>query len=357
MSHVGNKLLSGFFAFPERQGKHLAKLIKQRGNRAAWFDPTCGEGAILNQLSIAVEKSEDCMIRTYGVELDKGRFQKAEQVLDEVINAPIESMVVSNNIFSLVFLNPPYDYGIKGAGDDKADRKEFLELERNTRYLAPEGILVYVIPSYRFADKKIARYLSSHFEETEMMRFSDEDYKDFRQCVFIGRKKSSTFKKTDEEKMSFYQKMEEESFVEKYIPTIDSIENVWTIPEQIGAVKTFYTKVEDKERYHEGIVNSPGFLAFKNRTKPRTLQTGGDPILPINQGQMALLLASGAINGLLGIGETLHLIQGQENVETIEEEETQISDSGAKTTKYVERTKRSVSVKLLTPKGIIQKLQ
>lgn len=357
MSNIGNKLLSGFFAFPERQGKYLSKFFLQKGERASWFDPTCGEGVILHQLSKGVETEEECELLTYGVELDKGRFQKAEQVLDQAINAPIESMVVSNNAFSLIFLNPPYDWGIKGAGDKKADRKEFLELERNTRYLAPGGILIYVIPSYRFADEKIARLLATQYEETQIVRFTDEDYEDFRQCVFIGRKKDSAFKKTSQDEMGFYLKMDNESFINENLATIDVIKHVWDIPEIKQRVKTFYTKVENKDRYYEDIKNSSGFQAFVNRTKPRSLELGGNPILPINQGQMALLLASGAINGLLGKEENLHLVQGQESVETVKEEERLESDNGSVTIKNIERTKRSVSVKLLTPRGVIKKLQ
>ncbi len=53
-----------------------------------------------------------------------------------------------------------------GADDvEGAKRKEFIELERATRYLADEGIMCYVIPSYRFVVEKVARFNSTHFEK------------------------------------------------------------------------------------------------------------------------------------------------------------------------------------------------
>lgn len=357
MSHVGNKLKSGFFAFPERQGKELIQLLHQEGNTASWLDPTCGEGAILHQLSQSLQ-SDECAIATFGVEIDKTRYELANQKLTQTVHASIESMVISNDAFSLIFLNPPYDYTVKGMDDGKAQRKEFIELQRNTRYLKPGGIMVYVIPSYRFSDKNISRFLATHFEDTAIMRFTDADYDAFRQCVFIGRKKKGAVKRTNPEEMQFYQNMYDEAFILDYVAPIDSFigEQLWLIPSSPLQIKTFYTKVESKEKFYEGIQASSGFQAFKNRIKPRTLQTGGDPILPIGAGQMALLLASGAINGLLGNGKTLHLVQGQEIVSTEVEEEEMISDSGAKTTKRTEKTKRNVSVKMVTPKGIVKKL-
>ncbi|MED2869047.1 hypothetical protein P4263_26055 [Bacillus thuringiensis] len=45
------------------------------------------------------------------------------------------------------------------------ERKEFIELERTTRYLANEGSMCYVIPSYRFVVEKVAKFNNTHFEK------------------------------------------------------------------------------------------------------------------------------------------------------------------------------------------------
>lgn len=64
-------------------------------------------------------------------------------------------MVIQNDAVSFLFLNPPYDFALKGIDDSSAKRKEWIELERNSRYLKENGILIYIIPSYRFADKRL----------------------------------------------------------------------------------------------------------------------------------------------------------------------------------------------------------
>lgn len=359
VSNIGNKIMSGFFAFPEKQGEYLINLLEQdySTGKVAWLDPTCGEGRILHQLSTALQ-NEDIDIQTYGVEIDKGRAAIATELLTTVFNAPIESMVIQNDAFSFAFVNPPYDNTVKGYGDDKSERKEFIELQRATRYLQSSGVICYVIPSYRFADKQIARFLATYFEKSAIMRFSDEDYEDFKQCIFIGQKKGSIIKTTNEKMMDFFLSMYDEDFIMDNVTPITEFIGVqtWKIPPMQRMIKTFYSRLEDKNTYYEGIINSTGFEAFKNRTKPRELKIGGQPILPLNAGQMALLLASGAVNGRIGEGPSLHLVQGMEIVGKKVEAEEDISPKGYVSKKTIETTTRTVSVKVLTPQGVIKKL-
>lgn len=360
MAHIGSKIRAGFFATPKRQGEYIAKLLKVEGN-GIWFDPTCGEGKILHQLADTIpHEKPNIQVSTYGVELDKGRASIAENELTKVVQSPIEAMVISNNTFPFLFLNPPYDDTLKMDSDTKVERKEYIELHRNTKYLVGGGILVYIIPSYSFANPKVARHLATHFEECGIMSFSKEDYDDFRQCVFIGRKKkgkAKLFGNREKKLYNFLLSMETEDFVHNSVTPIDKMigHKVWTIPEGHMEIKTFYSKLRNKDEFTKGILLSKGFEAFKNRTATPTLSIGGDPILPPNQGQISLLLASGVINGQLGTGDNYHLVQGQEIVETETETEEELQDNGGKKTITTERTKRSISIKAIIPDGTIKK--
>lgn len=161
MSNIDNKIRAGFFATTERQGEYLRSLLTFQADTAV-FDPTCGEGLILNQL-IEAREERTFTVHSYGVELDKWRAALAKDVLDTVVESPIEGMVISNDIFGLVFLNPPYDNTMLGTGDEPTERKEYTGLIRYTRYLAPGGTLMFIIPSYRYTDSKIARFFSILF--------------------------------------------------------------------------------------------------------------------------------------------------------------------------------------------------
>lgn len=356
MSHIGNKLRAGYFATPERQGSYLIELLNVQED-CSFFDPTCGEGAILHQLASAF-RSEEVTISTYGVELDKRRAKKAKEVLDHCINAPIESMVVQNEVYSLLFLNPPYDHTMKGMEDEQSERKEFIELVRNTKYLKDRGLMIFIIPSYRFADKKIARFLSTHFNNVGVLRFSDEDYADFKQCIFIGNKRAEKRKDLNKKLFEFLLQMGSEDFVLKHVTPIELLvgNHKWNVPPGKTELSTFYSKLESKSNFYDGILKSKGFEAFKARAKTKELVIGGQPVLPINQGQMALLLASGAINGEIGEGDHYHLVQGLELVTKVRETEERVHENGSKTTIDKVRTKRDVSVKVITPSGLIRKL-
>ena len=352
MSQIGNKIKAGFFATPERQGEYLRSLLHFEEDVAV-FDPTCGEGAILKQLTEPREE-QGYHIRTYGVELDKRRAGLAKDMLDHVQQAPIESMVISHEVFGFVYLNPPYDHTMLGVGDEKSERKEFTELVRNTRYLKPGGILFYVIPSYRFADKNIARFCATHFEEVAITKFSDEDYDDFRQCIFIGKKKTADHKQLNATLFEFLQEMGSEEFIASRVTPIDVLvahNKMWHVPGGIVDVPTFYSRIENKSEFVSAIRSNKGFQSFMERTKPKQLVVGGQPIINIAQGQMALLLASGAVNGLIGEGDTLHAVQGMEIVSHVVSEE-----KGEHSTVTKRRTKRDVSVKVITPTGRVKKL-
>lgn len=352
MSNIGNKIMSGYFATPLVEGSYIKELLEVKGD-CSFLDPTAGTGEILQYLSTGL--SDEYEITSYGVEIDKGRAMEANGLLDYCINAPIESMVISNKQFSLVWLNPPYDHTIKGMGDEQSERKELLELQRNTRYLKDGGIMVFTIPSYRFADKSIARYLSSHFEKPGIMRFSDENYDDFRQCVFIGRKKSEFKSKNAMNKKlyDFLLTLDMEENVRNKVTPLNVMvgKNKWEVPQGTNSIKTFYSRVEDKTMYYEGLSSNSGFQAFIERTKPRSLELGGSPILPINQGQMALVLSSGLINGIVGEKEKLHVVQG---LELVSKEVSEEKGENGTTTRI--RTKRQISVKLISPSGNIKKL-
>ncbi|MFJ3386963.1 MULTISPECIES: hypothetical protein [unclassified Lysinibacillus] len=126
--------------------------------------------------------------------------------------------------------------------------------------------------------------------------------------------------------------------------------NRWVVIEGTTSIPTFYSRTEDKSSFVDLIKVNKGFQAFKERTKSKVLEIGGAPIINLAQGSMALLLASGAVNGTIGQGDTLHAVQGMEVVTKVVSEEETENTLITKT-----RTKREVSVKVITPSGIVKK--
>jgi hypothetical protein len=119
--------------------------------------------------------------RTYGVELDYQRYNKACEKLTRTLYGGYENMITQNNAFSILFLNPPYDT------DENGERKELIFLKKTIKYLTTGGILIYIIPQYIVHD--VAKLLSYAFADIKVYRFTDEEYKAYKQVVIFGIKK------------------------------------------------------------------------------------------------------------------------------------------------------------------------
>ncbi|MCU4836508.1 class I SAM-dependent methyltransferase [Bacillus cereus] len=360
---LGNDLAAGFYPTPLTEGNHLIQLLQMESERAyACFDPCCGEGTILRSFADAV-KQVGIQLDTYGVELDANRYNKAKEQLDVVIRSSFESMMISHDYFPLIFLNPPYNTELR-TEKKKSEKMEFNFLKRAHHYLQDGGIMVYIIPYDRFARDEISYFLAKNYEEIGLMRFGDEneEFEQFKQCVFIGRKRAATKNDTyfNDRFANFCENMSELDFVKEHVNTLAEMVNrkSWVIPELRHQNKLIFTSRVDYKDAYEGVGKSEGILTFKkrlNRGNGYSLQaekTAAERAkMPIASGQLGLLLITGVADGLLGEGDTLHAVRGSENVFF----ETSF-EKLEKTTKEVVLQKRRAKFIIATPTGEVKEL-
>lgn len=360
---LGNDLAAGFYPTPLTEGKHLVQLLQMESERAyACFDPCCGEGTILRSFADEM-KQEGVQFHTYGVELDENRSGKAKEQLDVVVRSSFENMMISHDYFPLIFLNPPYNTGLR-TENKKSEKMEFNFLKRAHLYLQDGGIMVYVIPYDRFARDDISYFLAKNYEEIGLMRFGDEneEFEQFKQCVFIGRKRAATKNDTyfNDRFANFCENMSDLAFVRKHVSTLAQMvsHKDWTIPELRHQNKLIFTSRVDYKSAYEGVGKSEGISTFKkrlNRGNGYSLQeekTDAERAkMPIASGQLGLLLITGVADGLLGEGDTLHAVRGSENV-YYEHSFEQLE----KTTKEVVLQKRRAKFIIATPKGEVKEL-
>ena len=122
-----------------------------------YLDPCCGKGEALAAIASAHGSAE-----TYGIELSDLRAAEARLVLNHVINTGYEYAVLTDETFSLVLLNPPYDGESETGG---GTRLEETFLVNTTSRLVPGGVLIYIIQHGRLANEKIARHLVGWYED------------------------------------------------------------------------------------------------------------------------------------------------------------------------------------------------
>ena len=68
------------------------KFFGSKKPQQLWVDPCCGEGEAVAYLRDMWQDHVDATI--YGIELDQGRAEKAQKVLDQVINAPAQQVEI-----------------------------------------------------------------------------------------------------------------------------------------------------------------------------------------------------------------------------------------------------------------------
>jgi hypothetical protein len=142
-----------------------------------YLDPCCGQGEALAAIASAHSPAE-----TFGIELSDVRAKIAERMLNHVLNTAYEYAVLTAETFSLVLLNPPYD-GESSTGGGRRMEETFL-IDTTPR-LAPNGVLIYIIPQQRI-NEKIARHLAGWYSDLRCFKLTGDDYEMFHQVVIFG---------------------------------------------------------------------------------------------------------------------------------------------------------------------------
>jgi len=299
------------------------------------FDPCCGCGKALRQLA----QGNNCY--AYGVELDESRAEEAQTRLHRVGFGSFFFSQVSQEAFHLLFLNPPYLSVLNESGSKSRHEKRFLI--ESLPHLMYGGLLVYVIPYYRLTPD-ICRVLVDNFEGLTVWRFTDSEFKKFKQIAVMGLRK----RRADV--------LEDTLWLERYtvdpaaIPSLTEIpENQYSLPAQPLEVKTFKGERFNEKELEQQLRGCDSFAQLMARSE---LDKGTKrPLLPLSISQIGLIGGSGMINGLIQC-DTPHIIKGR----IIKVTRTECEDRYASNGKHIgseihETISNKMIFNVLTPHG------
>src|SRR5216684_2339355 len=165
----------GFYPLPTSEAERIRRFLAFPDKQCCALDPCIGEGA-----AFAVITSDKKVLRQ-GVELDAGRAEQARAKGNDVIHGNCFDVQSPVESFSLIYLNPPYDFEIS---EEKSQRMEKLFLEHVYRWLKPGGILVLVVPAKRVADCTVL--LSRHFRDIRVYRLTEPESVRYGQVAVFG---------------------------------------------------------------------------------------------------------------------------------------------------------------------------
>ena len=299
------------------------------------LDPCCGCGKALRQMA----EGNNCY--TYGVELDGARADEAQTRLHRVGFGSFFFSQVSANAFHLLFLNPPYLSVLNESGGRARYEKRFLI--ESLGALAIGGLLVYVIPYYRLTPD-ICRVLTDNFENLSLWRFTDAEFKRFKQTAILGTRKKRDVVPQDTQWLEWF------STHPGSIPCLTELpEGRYALPAKPLEVKTFRGEKFNEKELERQLSHSDSFQRMMARSE---LDSGVKrPPLPLSISQIGLIGGSGLINGLIECG-TPHVIKGRIVKVTRNETEEQFDAKGRHTGAELHETITNKMIfNILTPNG------
>lgn len=281
MARLASMEKMGYYPTPDKTLESIKDKILCEDNSTS-LDPCCGTGEALKKLEEYYNYTF-----SYGIELDGNRYNDARITLNTAICGSIfETIIKPLECFSLLFLNPPYDW-------EKGERMEYIFLKESFRWLQREGLLIYIIPEYiLLSNSKIISFLKRRFKDIKIYRVAEEDYPAFKQIVLFGIKRE---KETEEELSNF--PLPPYEYIDK-----DEEKHIYEVKRGIKP------EVFEIRGINAEIINAYQETARKNITETLKEKNSKEkkmlsPIFMLKKGHIFQLLMSGAINGLIKKGD------------------------------------------------------
>ena len=332
-----NQVRMGYYPTDPDNIAHILRGIQfPEGVTTNVFDPCCGCGKALRQIA----EGNNCF--AYGVELDEFRADEAQTRLHRVGVGSFFRSRISNEAFHLMFLNPPYLSVLTEGGSKTRHEKRFLM--ESLFHLMQGGLLIYVIPFYRLTPD-ICKILADNFSGLGVWRFTDSEFKKFKQVAVMGLRKKRC---EDAEAAAM---LERQSYDPALLPVITEIEEGrYALPAVTKNVEIFKGERFNEKELERQLCHSDSIRRLMNAKSD--LDRGAKrPLLPLSIGQIGLVGGSGMINGLVKC-DTPHVIKGRIiKVKRVEREE-KFSYRGNHTgTEVKEVISNKMVFNVLTPDG------
>lgn len=296
------------------------------------LDPCCGTGAALRRV-LGTKGT------AYGIEIELDRARDAAKNLDRVLCCAAQESRLSNGAFGLVLLNPPYD---SSAGEG---RLESAFLRRAVDWLADGGVLVYIIKRAMF-EGQIAHRLATFFTDFQHWRFPDPYFAgpelSYGQTVLVCRRRSGfTGGKADTAVAIGLMRDE----LQPLTPPAAKI----TVPAG-HAPGIFLSGVITSEAAAELFASSK-----IRRVPPVRSHMGGRSPLPLRSGHVAMMLASGRIDGVYrSVGELpIHVAKGTVRRSEREDKFVQYGENDRPTVTIRRTEGFEVTIRTATQDGVI----
>src|ERR1700687_2183716 len=303
----------GFYPLPIAEAKRIRTFLQFPEQVCSALDPCIGEGVAFAELT------RDAKTRRYGIELEAQRAALARSSADEVIHGNCFDVQCPVESFSLIYLNPPYDFEI---GEEKSQRMEKLFVEYVRRWLIRGGILVFVVPAKRIAD--CAALLSRDFRDARVYRLTETESVRYKQVVLLGvrrtRQERDRLGDSDIIQAQLWLSSLERK-LEELPPLPSEPDHLYAAPPS-GPVRLVHRGLP-LDQIEDLLPKSSAYRQASAVLFAQQADVTGRPLTPLHGGHVGLLCTAGMLNGIFGEREARHIAHWQsvKVVDKSEEEE------------------------------------
>lgn len=323
----------GYFPCPPQAiDQLLSMLTRSEDQHLSILDPCAGGGAAVQQLAQGLKIPEEDV---YCIELDEGRGQEIRERMPRAnVLAPASFLgtAVRARAFSLVYCNPPFDHAIGGKL-----RCETQFLMRATPHIVDGGILVGVWPENVGDLPEVYNYMHHWYDEVNVIPFKSE-YRKYREVFTIGIKRGDIYPEQVRAEEDCYH----------------SWKKSWRVPQSKGPCGIFSKTQLTPLEMEIALRDSPLRRYLKSMPPPPV----PSPPLSLGAGHIALLLASGTLDGLVKEpGGGRHVVRGTARKEEVETDKSKATEGKKKTTKTVLTEKIKLTVRTIDQSGTLKTLE
>ena len=303
----------GFYPLPIAEAKRIRTFLQFPEQVCSALDPCIGEGVAF------AEVTRDAKTRRYGIELDSQRAALARSSADEVIHGNCFDVQCPVESFSLIYLNPPYDFEI---GEDKSQRMERLFLDHVYRWLKRGGVLILVIPRDYLRD--CGQILAYQFRDVHVYGLTEPDSVKYKQIVVMGVRLTRSERDRLQDSEITRARMWYESLAAdpgKLSPLPSEPDHQYVVlPSE--SVQLVYRGLP-LDQIEDLLPRSSAYRQASAVLFAQQADVSGRPLTPLHGGHVGLLCTAGMLNGVFGEGETRHIAHWQsiKLVDKSEEEE------------------------------------
>lgn len=287
----------GYYPLPEAEAQRIRRFLEFPSTGVSILDPCAGTGAALATIG------GNANTKRYAIELDSYRAKEAQAAVDEVIQGNAFDCHAAVESFSLIYLNPPYDFELS---EGKNQRMERLFLEHCYRWLAPHGVLVMVVPFDQIYHCRSV--LNTQFRDKAIYRLTAPESVPYKQAVLFGVRRT----RYERDRLADYavqeasRKLWTETHQYEDIAVLpDRPDRVYPVPPSEAAHLEYRGLPLDL--IEDSLAESPASLQARRITHAEKTVITGRPLTPLHSGHVGLLCTSGLLNGVFGEGEDRHV--------------------------------------------------